>query len=771
MSGGGTQRFVTGRGAILALAALVAGLFLLLLPGTAVAETLEGTDEDAAPEAASVVQEEFASESVEAEELPLAEETTDEQLVTEPSTAPSGEPEPEIADLPADPALAEEAVSDAEDGQPNPVGDAPIATAGDLEDPEPTDEPVPGIWILQAPGGAVSLEFTSEGTVRFGDEERPLELITGIVIIGTDGDDDLTVIYAGSPPGIPIEFDGGGGANTLRGPAVHATWNVTESDGGTIELITFAAVQTIVGAADTDDTFVIGPVGWVTGSLDGGEGGWDVLVVEGSYGSLEATASGPHAGTLVLDGRPLHYAGLEPITLVSGVPTVVVNGSCVGRRAPAAGRPDPGDPPHGAEPARLDQRPIESVSFLASAVTSLTIRGLDGYDEVEIASNITLRNASLTIEAEVIRVNGFKVDTGAGAITLTAEHVGGNADAQVELTGAELRGGTIEATATATVRNVPSSLPFISVLSTASAKVIVTNTTIDATGSVTLRSKVDVDLRANAQGLPVPLPGDAAFGLLDINTTSTTQLLGTTTVDARGELLIEAITTIAGEAGGDATGSSIGAGVAIGLIDQTTTAAILSTGTIDATKVTVYAGSSNDMAVTSLASGGGGESDDEGSPVGSDASTLTGGEAATADGGVGVAGAISFGKLLGRTLAYILGGDTHGLVITVGAGQDVTVNATSSNRLLVVGHRRLGRHERRVARDRRGRRGRCHADRRERPGDHGRHHRRDRDVSGWRLRGRHRRDAGGRGHRRHRQDDRRGRRSANRGGGAAHPVG
>jgi hypothetical protein len=683
MSGGGTQRFVTGRGAILALAALVAGLFLLLLPGTAVAETLEGTDEDAAPEAASVVQEEFASESVEAEELPLAEETTDEQLVTEPSTAPSGEPEPEIADLPADPALAEEAVSDAEDGQPNPVGDAPIATSGDLEDPEPTDEPVPGIWILQAPGGAVSLEFTSEGTVRFGDEERPLELITGIVIIGTDGDDDLTVIYAGSPPGIPIEFDGGGGANTLRGPAVHATWNVTESDGGTIELITFAAVQTIVGAADTDDTFVIGPVGWVSGSLDGGEGGWDVLVIEGSYGSLESTASGPHAGTLVLDGRPLHYAGLEPITLVSPVPTVVVNGSSSDDVLQLL--VDPSLPTYLMVRNKAGSTStIESVSFLASAVTSLTIRGLDGYDEVEIASNITLRNASLTIEAEVIRVNGFKVDTGAGAITLTAEHVGGNADAQVELTGAELRGGTIEATATATVRNVPSSLPFISVLSTASAKVIVTNTTIDATGSVTLRSKVDVDLRANAQGLPVPLPGDAAFGLLDINTTSTTQLLGTTTVDARGELLIEAITTIAGEAGGDATGSSIGAGVAIGLIDQTTTAAILSTGTIDATKVTVYAGSSNDMAVTSLASGGGGESDDEGSPVGSDASTLTGGEAATADGGVGVAGAISFGKLLGRTLAYILGGDTHGLVITVGAGQDVTVNATSSNRLLVV---------------------------------------------------------------------------------------
>jgi len=53
----------------------------------------------------------------------------------------------------------------------------------------------------------------------------------------------------------------------------------------------------------------------VTGRVDGGAGGFDSLVINGTHASVTTAATGPNSGTVTVDGTPLAYAGLEPITL------------------------------------------------------------------------------------------------------------------------------------------------------------------------------------------------------------------------------------------------------------------------------------------------------------------------------------------------------------------------------------------------------------------------------------------------------------------------
>src|SRR5207247_11168462 len=121
----------------------------------------------------------------------------------------------------------------------------------------------------------------------------------------------------------------------------------------------------LAGAAATYASFHVAVGGSVAGLLDGGPGGFDSVVVDGQRGSVVSNPTDPHSGTLVIDGVPLQYAGMEPITL-SGVSDLTVNGD---------GTNNDIDVHPGGSGIEITSPTAESVTFSAAGVNSLTIDG------------------------------------------------------------------------------------------------------------------------------------------------------------------------------------------------------------------------------------------------------------------------------------------------------------------------------------------------------------------------------------------------------------
>ena len=136
-----------------------------------------------------------------------------------------------------------------------------------------------------------------------------------LLIVGGAGDDRVSL--RGDASGRSIRIDGGGGTDTLLGPATDLAWVVDGAGVGTVAGFQFSSFEYLVGAAGTDDTFVIADGGWLTGGVDGGDGGFDTLDVQRSAGTASSVATGPQSGVVTLDGVTFTYAGLEPVS-VSG---------------------------------------------------------------------------------------------------------------------------------------------------------------------------------------------------------------------------------------------------------------------------------------------------------------------------------------------------------------------------------------------------------------------------------------------------------------------
>ena len=136
-----------------------------------------------------------------------------------------------------------------------------------------------------------------------------------MTITGSDAADTLTIDGSIVAADVHITFNGGAGFDTVRGPPADSTWNITGSGAGTVGTITFADVENLVGAPDNKDTFVVAAGGSIAGTIDGGDGGFDTLVVDGNAKQLHASAKNGHDGVLKIGKDKLTYAGLEPISV------------------------------------------------------------------------------------------------------------------------------------------------------------------------------------------------------------------------------------------------------------------------------------------------------------------------------------------------------------------------------------------------------------------------------------------------------------------------
>ncbi|MBP1740747.1 MAG: 3-carboxy-cis,cis-muconate lactonizing enzyme, partial [Deltaproteobacteria bacterium] len=145
---------------------------------------------------------------------------------------------------------------------------------------------------------------------------------TEVEIIGSDQDDvlRLDLDFDSLLESLSIVFQGGEGNDTLMGPATDNRWEITGADEGSLNrMVDFSSVENLVGAVDNQDTFLFAPGGSISGVIDGGEGGFDSLGIQGgNYETVVFTATGPDSGSIVLDQTVIAYKGLEPTEVRGG---------------------------------------------------------------------------------------------------------------------------------------------------------------------------------------------------------------------------------------------------------------------------------------------------------------------------------------------------------------------------------------------------------------------------------------------------------------------
>ena len=196
---------------------------------------------------------------------------------------------------------------------------------------------------------------------------RPAAAVRRLAITGGAGADSLTV--DASAVAVAIAFDGAGGADTVHGPAVDLTWTINVRGGGTVAGLAFAGVEHLVGAAGNEDTFVFGPAGALAGTIEGGDGGYDVVEVATSGGGLTSAITGPQSGVITRAADVITYSGMEPV-IVTGTTALTIlapNGATIALS-------DNGDPLDGSLIVDFNGLGETHVVTGAGSITSITLQ-------------------------------------------------------------------------------------------------------------------------------------------------------------------------------------------------------------------------------------------------------------------------------------------------------------------------------------------------------------------------------------------------------------
>ena len=367
------------------------------------------------------------------------------------------------------------------DGASSPTG----ATAGSTPDPAANTASglaPPAAWTVTTSDSAghtisaavdgANLVVTVDGT----SDSKALSSVSSLSVSGGSGDDSFTIDSTLASAGIAISFDGGAGNDTLNGPSTDSTWNVTGAGAGDVGGVAFSGFEHLAGAADNKDTFVY-QAGGSVGSVDGGAGGYDALVLAGHPDTVASTPTGAGSGTLVVDGTTTSYTGLEDPD-ISGT-HIVINGFEDGNGSPipqgdlfkvspyndGSTTPTCGTPGNCIQVQNFDALTGNTLDvlnyFVISGTSSLMINGGPGTDQTEFTGDFIAPNIDLTVNTESIKVDaGFTVsahdivfkaamtDDGTDLLGIDTTLKGDNAS--IELDSATLIGASIDLEASAT---------------------------------------------------------------------------------------------------------------------------------------------------------------------------------------------------------------------------------------------------------------------------------------------------------------------------------
>jgi pimeloyl-ACP methyl ester carboxylesterase len=282
--------------------------------------------------------------------------------------------------------------------------------------------------------------FTLSGSILdIADKTFSLAGFENLSLQGGAGNNKFAV----DDSAVSVSINGGTGNDSLAGSSADSTWNITGANAGNVGNVKFSSVENLHGAINNEDTFVFGPAASIDGLVDGGQGGFDTLVLEGDHTSISYTATGPNSGIIGLDDKVVLFKGLEPVTFSGPASDLVVDLSAV---ADAALLTDTGTVAGQMKLEAVNLTPsFESPTF-ANPTNSLTIRLGDGDDSLVIDSldagftgslivddglgtdSVTLKgtwslaSGNLMVNAEKIEVNAHITTTGNVTLTAIAEN-------------------------------------------------------------------------------------------------------------------------------------------------------------------------------------------------------------------------------------------------------------------------------------------------------------------------------------------------------------
>ena len=613
--------------------------------------------------------------------------TTADPAPADPAPADPAPADPAPADpTPADPAPEAPAPADvapvdpapsASDANPAPVTTAeavtPAATSQEETTPSSpaatttTTDPSP-VWTIQMTGTSGRLVFNADGTATFGSETRTLAGLTTISVTGTSGDDTFTVDRGTSNPAIRVIFDGAAGFDTLAtaGDTSSATSLAADQHSGVLYLdatvIENLNIEPIANSGTTADAIY---------DLGGSDNGDAVLALDGS-GKLTLSGDGfeevhfnaPSTSLTIRGG-----GGIDQLTVMGAIALGIANLIIQMERIILADN---------------------------AAITTTGNVSLEAASDVNGGPMLGCVMALATHCAEAaVDVNGGDISAGSVNLSATATVVPDathataygivvDSKARVSVTGnANIHGtGAVGLSATSTVG------PVTLVKDYGDVAVITSEATVTLGGSAVITGGDDVTMSSTSTVTAGATPGsagktegandsagdssfDAAVALVTVTATTIPKVTDTARLAVSGDLGLSATNAATLTATGDATGATSGAGIAIVNLDQTTESFIDSsnpTATTVGGKLAVTADSDATLAATSKASPGGSTQNDKpanDSSRGKD-------QAKTAEGNIGIVGALSVNVVNGATRAHLSGAK-------VATGQSQTIHAGSKN--------------------------------------------------------------------------------------------
>ncbi|MBW2637884.1 MAG: hypothetical protein JRC86_10255, partial [Deltaproteobacteria bacterium] len=199
--------------------------------------------------------------------------------------------------------------------------------------------------------------------------------------------------------------------------------------------VDFSDIENLEGAADNEDTFVFSPDGSLSGLVDGGDGGFDSLVIDGgSYITVTSIATGPDSGTIDLDGKIITYSGLEPIIDASITTDRIYSFSSTPPGATSGDDTITLQNTGGAGDGQMlldsgTPETFEEITFNVPS-NSLTLNSEGGVDTITVTSFDSTFDANLTINAGT-GADIISLDTteGTGTFTINA----GDGDDQITI--------------------------------------------------------------------------------------------------------------------------------------------------------------------------------------------------------------------------------------------------------------------------------------------------------------------------------------------------
>jgi hypothetical protein len=323
-------------------------------------------------------------------------------------------------------------------------------------------------------GDLDGMGFTGIEEIEGGADEDTFELADGAMLAGSIagglGDDLFRVSNSSMLNGT---LDGGEGDDTIVGSDDNSNWLINGANAGEVNGLAFFNTENLTGGAGNEDEFRFLEGGSLAGIVDGGAAGFDTVITEGDYSSLIYSASGTDSGSINLDGNVIHYVGMEPIINLSGEPDEVIFEAFGGNdniiveddllntgfiKIRSADSPPGFEEVSFATPATSleirslggdDTIVVKSLSNFDTAVRTLTIKGGDGNDVIDVSEFGAVNTGSISRVATLmgegdndVLIGGLGDDTyegGAGTDTIDLSSVQAYIGAAVTITNTTLQ--------------------------------------------------------------------------------------------------------------------------------------------------------------------------------------------------------------------------------------------------------------------------------------------------------------------------------------------